>query len=61
MIEQEVIKCLERHGFHRNISHTSSMWGIYESAKQWVIVEVAVNGEHEYDEIILAITNYLNI
>ena len=60
MIEDEVFKCLERHGFKRK-SESSASWQVYESAKQWVMAEVAINGSREYDEAIRAISKYINV
>jgi acetolactate synthase regulatory subunit len=60
-IREEVDECLERHGFKRNISDDKLKWHTYESAKQWVNLEVTITGYREYDVAINQIEKYLNV
>jgi hypothetical protein len=57
-IENQVIDCLKRHGFTKNINMD---WRIYEQAKRQVLLDINIENSQEYELIISTITEYLNV
>ena len=57
-IENQVIDCLKRHGFIKNIDKD---WRVYEQAKRQVLLDVDIENSQEYELMISTITRYLNV